>query len=342
MSDSPTGITAATAGPDAVPLASEVMRDAIASTAEQLREGERHGRRSGLRMTPTGVVFAGMGGSAMGGELLRALIADSAPVPMTRVRGYRIPKWAGPGTLVACVSYSGNTAETLSCAEQAREQGADVLAVTSGGKLARMAAESSFHLAEIPSGLPPRAALGFLFGALSGALAGCDLVPGGSVDKAAKGSAAVDVAETARVAETIADSIPVIYGAGPLGAVAYRWKTQMNENAKIHAFSHAIPELEHNEIEAWGVSARNPFAMVVLRDSKESARTAREIDAFSDIAGRGATAALTIRAEGRSRFERAFNLVTFGDWVSYHVALARGVDPMPIPAIQQLKSVLGR
>ncbi len=318
------------------------MGSAIASTADQLREGQRHGRQSGLRLAPTGVVFAGMGGSAMGGELLRGLLADTCPVPITRVRGFRIPKWAGPGTLVTCVSYSGSTAETLSCAEQARDQGAAVLAVTSGGRLARMAAESSFHLAQIPGGLPPRAALGFLFGALCGALSGCDLVPDGAVDQAAQGSESVDRDKASRIAARLADTIPVIYGAGPLGAVAYRWKTQFNENAKIHAFSHAIPELEHNEIEAWGASPTTPFSMIVLREGSESPEATRETDAFVSIASKGAAVSVDIHAEGESPFERAFNMVTFGDWVSYYVALARGVDPMPIPAIQQLKSMLGR
>ena len=154
------------------------MSDAIAGMAEQLRAGERIGAEAGVRSwaCPAAVVMAGMGGSAMGGELLRALVAADCPVPITRVRGFGVPAWAGPGTLVVCTSYSGDTAETLACARQAHAQGAALLAVASGGELARLAEEWDFPLrASVPGGMQPRAALGYLFGAMAGAFAACGL-----------------------------------------------------------------------------------------------------------------------------------------------------------------------
>ena len=122
-------------------------------------------------------MITGMGGSAMGGELLRALIAGLCPVPITRVRGFGIPRWAGEKTLVVCVSYSGNTAETLSCAQRAHAQGADLLAVGAGGRLGELAPSGASPFARVPDGMQPRAALGYLFGAMAGAFAACGLAP---------------------------------------------------------------------------------------------------------------------------------------------------------------------
>ena len=235
------------------------MADAIAGMADQLRQGERVGAAAGVDVAlPGAVVVAAMGGSAMGGELLRALVAGECPVPITRVRGFRIPHWAGPGTLVMCVSYSGETDETLACARQAHRQGAGLLIVGSGGTLVSLAQEWGVAYAQVPAAVAtgqPRAALGYLFGAMAGAFGACGLASEGIASAAAEGVEDVDVGAARSLGERLADTIPLIYGAGPIGAVAYRWKTQLNENAKMHAFSHALPELGHNEIVALGGGA---------------------------------------------------------------------------------------
>ena len=164
------------------------MREVISQLAEQLRTGERIGREAGERVAlPSAVVIAGMGGSAMGGELLRALTTTHSPVPMTRVRGFGIPSWAGTGTLVVCVSYSGSTAETLVCANRAREQGADLLTIGAGGPLGELAAEWGTPHALVPNGLQPRAALGYLFGAMAGAFGAAGLARDGIALQAADG-----------------------------------------------------------------------------------------------------------------------------------------------------------
>ena len=134
--------------------------------------------------------------------------------------------------------------------------------------------------------------------------------------------------------------MPLIYGTGPLGAVAYRWKTQFNENAKMHAFSHAFPELGHNEIVGWEGAEGRGFAIVALRDPDESEEIRRRIDATLDLARPHATAVAAVEGHGGSRTARAFSLVATGDWVTYHAALARGVDPTPVAAIAALKQAL--
>ncbi|MEP6640877.1 MAG: bifunctional phosphoglucose/phosphomannose isomerase [Gaiellales bacterium] len=320
------------------------MADAIAGMADQLRQGERVGAAAGVDIAlPGAVVVAAMGGSAMGGELLRALVAGECPVPITRVRGFRIPHWAGPGTLVMCVSYSGETEETLACARQAHRQGAGLLIVGGGGTLVSLAQEWGVAYAEVPAAVAtgqPRAALGYLFGAMAGVFGACGLASEGIASAAAEGVEDVDVAAARDLGERLADTIPLIYGAGPIGAVAYRWKTQLNENAKMHAFSHALPELGHNEIVGWEGPLTAPFAAVLLSDPGQGEAVRRSIDATAALVASEAALADVVEARGATAAARAFSLVAHGDWASYAAALARGVDPTPVANIDALKRAL--
>ena len=319
----------------------EGMGEAIAGLPEQLREGGRLGAGAGADVgMPSAVVFAGMGGSGIGGELLRGLIADTCPVPITRVRGFGIPTWAGPGTLVVCVSYSGSTAETLSCARQAHAQGATLLAVAGGGELVDLAAEWGVAQALVPGGLQPRAALGYLFGAIAAAFAEAGLAPSGLAEQAAAGAELADREAAAELGRRLAATVPLVYGAGPLAVVAYRWKTQLNENAKLPAFSHAFPELGHNEIVGWEGADLAPFAAVMLRDPNGRAENQRMMDATRDLIESDACLVAEVQALGATRTARAFSLVAYGDWVSYHAAIARGVDPTPVDRIAALKDRL--
>jgi glucose/mannose-6-phosphate isomerase len=319
------------------------MADAIAGMAEQLREGEQVGAAAGVGVAlPGAVVIAAMGGSAMGGELLRALVAGECPVPITRVRGFRVPHWAGPGTLVMCVSYSGETEETLACARQAHRQGADLLIVGSGGALVGLAQEWGVAYARVPDAVTtgPRAALGYLFGAMAGAFGACGLASEGIASAAAEGAEAVDGAAARELGERLADTVPLIYGAGPIGAVAYRWKTQMNENAKMHAFSHALPELAHNEIVGWQGAPPGRFAAVLLADPGQDAAVHRSIAATAELIAADAALVEIVEGRGTTPAARAFSLVAQGDWASYGAAMRRGVDPTPIENILAMKRAL--
>ncbi|HEY0389984.1 MAG TPA: bifunctional phosphoglucose/phosphomannose isomerase [Gaiellales bacterium] len=319
----------------------EGMLEAIDGMADHLVVGEQIGLEAGARVPqPTAVVIAGMGGSAMSGELLRALVVGDAPVPVTRVRGFAIPKWAGRGTLVVCSSYSGDTVETLACAEQAWRQGATLLCVGMGGELGERAAAWGVPFAQVPGGLYPRAALGYLFGAMAGAFEACGLARRGVARECAAGVAAVDREAAADLGRRLVGTVPLIYGAGPLAAVAYRWKTQLNENAKMHAFSHAFPELDHNEIEGWDGARDGRFSAVLLRDSSEGAAVARLIDVTGDLIEPDAELVEHVHGRGETTAARAFSMVAQGDWVSYHAAVERGVDPSPVTRILALKQRL--
>ena len=318
------------------------MRAAIEGMGQQLLEGDRIGGEAGGDLAmPTAVVIAGMGGSAMSGELLRALVIGDCAVPITRVRGFGVPSWAGPSTLVVCSSYSGDTAETLACADQAHGQGASLLCVGMGGALEQRARAWGVPFAQVPGGLHPRAALGYLFGAMAGAFAACGLSRAGIAGECAQGVAAVDRDAAAALGARLATTIPLIYGSGPMAAVAYRWKTQLNENAKMHAFSHAFPELDHNEIVAWEGAPSGTFAAVLLRDRGERDETRRMIEATAELIGQDAVLVEQVEGRGDTAAARAFSMVAHGDWVSYHAALERGVNPTPVDRIGTLKQRIG-
>jgi glucose/mannose-6-phosphate isomerase len=313
------------------------MAAAIDGLADQLRQGERIGAEAGRRLRPpSAVVIAGMGGSAMGGELLRALVAADCPVPMTRVRGFGVPAWAGPGTLVVAVSYSGRTAETLACAEQAHRQGAGLLCVGAGGELGELADACGAPFARVPGGMQPRAALGYLFGALVSALAAAGLAPPGTALRCAAGVDTVDPAAARRLGVRLAGTVPLVYGAGARAAVAYRWKTQFNENAKMPAFSHAFPEVVHNEIVGWEGGPEGVFSAVLLRDPDHPGNR-RAMDIAQEMLAGEAAVLAALEGRGPDAAARAFHLIAVGDWASYGAALARGVDPTPIVRIDAFK-----
>jgi glucose/mannose-6-phosphate isomerase len=234
------------------------------------------------------------------------------------------------------VSYSGNTIETLACAERAHDQAAAILAVGSGGRLGELAGQWGVPFARVPGGMQPRAALGYLFGAMAGAFGAAGLARDGIALEAAQGVDLVDREAARRLGERVAEVIPLIYGAGPMGAVAYRWKTQLNENAKMHAFSHAFPELDHNEIVGWE-GARGLFGAVVLREGTEQPETRRMIDLTEELIRPDAAFVEEVSGVGDTVSGRAFSLVAYGDWVSYHAALARGIDPTPVERLVELK-----
>ncbi|HLA63398.1 MAG TPA: bifunctional phosphoglucose/phosphomannose isomerase, partial [Rhodothermales bacterium] len=239
------------------------MHGAVRAFPDHLAEGWHRGAAAedfGLRAEDfDGVVVCGMGGSAIGGDLVRALAEAESPIPFSVVRGYTLPAWVGPRSLVIASSYSGGTEETLSAYARARDAGARIVAITSGGELARKAAADSLSTVEIPGGLQPRAALGYSLGVLlrlGRAMGLVDVTDDAfeatldalraEGDGLAEGS---DGNEAVALAEAFADRLPVLYcGVGLLEPVSMRWRTQIHENAKHPAYGNVFPELDHNEI----------------------------------------------------------------------------------------------
>jgi glucose/mannose-6-phosphate isomerase len=303
------------------------------------------------------IVVLGMGGSGIAGDVLRA-VASSLPVPVVVLKQIRTPAFVGPRTLAFALSYSGDTEETLAMASGALDAGARLVAVTAGGDLGALAGRRGGVLIPCDPNLGmPRAAIGALVAPLFVTVFHAGLFPQAHALlveaqaqlKRRRDQCAPSVAGAANpareLARRIGRSIPLIYGGGALGAVAaYRWKCDINENAKAPAFDASYPELDHNEICGWGQHGdvtRQLVTLVSLRHGFEHARLSERIDRTTELIEEAVQQVIEVSAEGEGRLAELLDLMYLGDWVSCYLALDNDVDPGPIDAITQLKAVMG-
>ena len=326
----------------------------VLAIPEHLRDALWKVESAGLEPwdSPDGLVVAGMGGSAIGGHLARAILGDHASRPLLGARAYGLPPWTTPDTTVLCASYSGNTEETLACYEAAGALGATRVAVTTGGALASQARTDGVPVIGIPSGLQPRASVAYMLVSVLEVAAFAGVAPRVRTEIDASSAALRQLADEwgpeageGNLAKEIAggarDSCVCVYGAGPTAAVAYRWKTQLNENAKLPAFAGELPEADHNEIVGWeGAGVAGRFVAIFLEDSDQHPRTRRRIELTSRLIEPHAAATLVVGSRGQGPIERMLSLVLLGDLVSLYVAVLRGVDPGPVAVIDRLKQEL--
>ncbi len=335
--------------------ASKQIED-ILGVPDQLRDALWRVESANLQPqdSQAGLVVAGMGGSAIGGALARAALGDRASRPIVLARGYALPAWTTPETTVLCASYSGGTEETLAAFEAAGAVGARRIVATTGGQLAEEARADDVPVIPLPGGFQPRAAVAYsLVVALEvAALCGAGEGLHSEIDVAAAHAERL-VAEwgpdgrhdslAKALARGLHGTIAQISGAGLTAPIAYRWKTQINENAKAPAFSNELPELDHNEIAGWdGAAEFGPFSAVFLDDSDLHPRIRQRIELTRGLIGGSGAPTYRVDSVGETRTERLVSLVLLGDLVSVYLAVLRGVDPSPVKTLDRLKEALAR
>lgn len=300
------------------------------------------------KQNPSSVIISGMGGSSVGGELISDWLSDKMHIPIMSNRTSGLPRFAGPDTLAIMVSYSGNTRETLACTEHALRRGCRIVGVTSGGKLEKLCRSRDFPCILLPPGMPPRGAIGYLFSSIAYLLQETALVRVEEDMREARGfleeiqhgwTANVEAKnnEAKKIAKLLEKRTPTIYGHTFYNAVARRWKTQINENAKTLAWNSEIPEMTHNEIEGWaGDSRGKKFAAIFLRDRHENNETRNQVKVAVEMLGKKAKTH-EVWAQGTTVLSRMLHNMYLGDYVSFYLAVLKGVDPMPVHAIQEVK-----
>lgn len=303
------------------------------------------------------IVFCGMGGSGVVGDIVATVGTGSLPIPIVVLKQYRTPQFVGPRTLVFAVSFSGETEETLSMAQGVVDAGAQLVTIASGGTLAGLGRDHGLvHLPCATDSPGPRFALGSMVAPILVTLFKMGLMPeahAGLVRAqerlAHRRDECVPEVDGQRnpareLARRIGRTIPLVYGMGGLGAIAaLRWKQSMNENAKVPAFWNQYPELDHNEICGWGQHGdvtRQVFTLIELSHGFEHPRLRDRARATREQVEEAVVQILEVEAGGEGRIAQLLDLIALGDWTSCYLALDNDVDPGPIDAIAQLKSSL--
>jgi glucose/mannose-6-phosphate isomerase len=298
------------------------------------------------------VIIAGLGGSAIGGDLLSAYVEPSCRVPVCLHRDYGLPAWGrGAETLVIASSHSGNTEETLSAFEAALEQGCRILAVSTGGELAEVAQKAGIPWWRFEHHSQPRAAVGFSFGLLLAALTRLELVPDPS--KAIQDTVALMKAQQAhlvaeipvaknpakRIAGQLMGRWVTVFGAGALGPVARRWKTQINELAKAWSQFDLLPEGDHNSLAGtmYPQEILPRMMALFLRGPADQPRHRLRLDLTRKALMLEGINTDFIDAQGDHPLANQWTMLHFGDYTAYYLAMAYGVDPTPIEILQAFK-----
>jgi glucose/mannose-6-phosphate isomerase len=320
------------------------MLDEILAIPDHLRDALW--RVESARLEPSeaaGLMVCGMGGSAIGGDLAAAALGDRLTRPLLTVRGYGLPSWATPEWAVLCSSYSGNTEETLACFAAAEALGARRLVASTGGELVDGAREGGVPVIGLPGILPaPRTAVAYMLVCATEVAAAVGVAPRihSEIDAAAAFLERESDSLQERAAEIVArlgETVAVVTGADLTAPVARRWKTQINENAERPAFFSELPEADHNELCGW---SGGELSAVMLEDSDQHPRERRRFELTAELIRAGGAEAVRIETEGETRVARLLWATMLGDLVSLGMAEARGVDPLPVTAIEGLKASL--
>ena len=303
------------------------------------------------------IVVLGMGGSAIGGDLLSDYLADELSIPIVVIRGYNIPKFVDENSLVFAVSYSGNTEETFSTLKKCLEAKTRVIALTSGGKFMDFSQKNNFPVIKVPAGIQPRAAISYLFFPILKAIERLGLIEQReseieetfnilqklSQEYSAKSPSENNLAK--KIALSLYQYLPLVYGSeGLFGAVAMRWKTQINENSKWPYFCNVFPELDHNEIVGYEIenSINQQVKIIYLQDKEGSLRIEQRREITRKIIEKKVAEFIVCPTKGKGKMARMFSLIYLGDLVSYYLAILNQIDPSPVVCIEDLKKELAK
>ena len=330
------------------------MYERINSFFQQILDGITIGKEARLGNLPDmefdNIVLAGMGGSAIAGDLLKSILRDELKIPFTVHRNYGLPEYVGKDSLVICSSYSGNTEETLSAFQTALERGCSILCISTGGMLSEYAEKNNIPLIKIPSGMMPREALGLSLTPLLITFGRLGFVRDYSTELSDTAGYLRNLIDEYKfeapkniafeLAVKLTGKIVVIY-AGPdwLDSAALRFKGQICENAKQLAFCNVFPEFNHNELVGWELSGSfsDKYVVLIIHDKGDHPQIVKRMKAVSEILSKNNIEVIELFSRGDSLLTRILSIVQLADYTSYYLALKNRVDPTPIRLIDYLK-----
>lgn len=328
----------------------KTMKQLVEDFPSQLKEAIEIGEKAKLSKptaTIKNILITGLGGSGIGGTIVSEIIAGECPVPVIVNKDYFIPAFVDNTTLVIVCSYSGNTEETLQALEYAIDKKAKIVCVTSGGKIAEIAKEKKFDLILIPSGMPPRACLGYSLVQLFYVLHGMGMI---NADFKKQLSASITllekeknhiVSEASTVTDFLLGKLPVIYAVDGYNGLATRFRQQINENSKMLCWHSILPEMNHNELVGW-TSPNHDLAVIILRNKQDYSRTQARIEITKEVAQKYTPHLKEVWSKGDSILERTLYLVHLTDYVSVMLAERKKIDATEVNIINHLKGQLSK
>ena len=327
---------------------------------EQISESAAILKKAGIAAFPksiNNIIYLGMGGSGIAGELLTDALYDDLHIPLRVISSYQMPGYCNSNTLVIASSYSGDTEEIISAVQFAEEKKAHIVTISSGGELQKLAKKKKWPHISIPGGYPPRQALGYLFFPIYHLLGQNGFINNYNSDLS---DLVMFVKKIIRMndypnveghvlskelAHKIQGKIPIFYSTAPyLRTIARRWQNQMHESAKSLAFSNTLPEMNHNEILGWEMEGipLNNFIVIFLENENLLPRIQKRIELSKKIINRYLIDVVDIYTSGTKTLEKVFSMVILGDWVSYYLALDYKKDPVEIENVNYLKSEMAK
>ncbi|MFK7810538.1 MAG: bifunctional phosphoglucose/phosphomannose isomerase [Saprospiraceae bacterium] len=294
------------------------------------------------------IFIAGMGGSGIGGDFIADFIRDECIFPVLICKDYEVPAYVGPNTLAIVSSYSGDTEEACAVFENLIKTGAKIVVISSGGVLLERARAEGVDLIKLPSDCPsPRACLGFAIVQKLFTIYQLGLISDKKIHEVVNVIALLEKemvymkTEAIGIAKFLKGKTPVIYSTNKLGAVALRFRQQINQNAKMLGWHNAIPEMNHNELVGWREEDEN-LAVIFLRSPEDHPRNQRRIEINKSIIQGYTNSIMEISAKGRTLVEQSLYLLNLCDWASVYLAEMKGVDAVKIKVVDYLKKEMGK
>ena len=337
------------------------MLNLISSLPDQCRQAYELGKKSDISKLDcniNNIVFAGLGGSAIGADIIRVYLQGELKIPVVVSRNYTLPDFVGKETLLFCSSYSGNTEETLSLFEDALKRGANIITMGSGGRLKELSLKNGFRHILVPSGFPPRTAVGYMSITVLAILARLGFIDNKEREVGEIYSALIELRDreigidvefekniSKRLAAAIFGKYCIVYGTSDTTeAVSIRWRGQFAENSKSLSSSHVFPEMNHNEIVGWEFPKEllKGFKVIMLRDKNDHPRTKMRIDISKTIIKESGTEVFEFERTEKGLLARLFSLIYIGDFVSFYLAILNNIDPTPVKRVEYLKSQLAK
>ena len=324
------------------------MNDYINDFTNHLSDALTIGSSAVLKTTNksfSNILICGLGGSGIGGTIVKDLISKDISIPIETSKGYDIPGFVNEKTLVVACSYSGNTEETLSALNKCLEKNAEVVIVCSGGKLQDLALEKDLNHIIIPGGNPPRAMFGYGFTQLFFVLNNYGIINDSFKADFEKSILLINteqenIKKTAQdISKKLFNTTPIIYVADGFEGVAVRFRQQINENSKMLCWHHVIPEMNHNELLGWRTNVENT-SVIYLRNESDYYRNKTRIDINKSVIEKYTSNISEIWSLGNSSIERSLYLINVGDWISWYLSELNNVDAIEIDVINYLKEKL--